>query len=47
MRFISVVQGLISSIPVVQRMISQTTMYRFTDNNIEQYGVCVLWKTLE
>jgi len=42
MRFISVVQDLISSIPVVQRMISQTTIYRITGNNIEQYGVCVM-----
>ena len=41
MRFISVVQDLISSIPVVQRMRSQTTTYRITGNNIKEYGVCV------
>jgi len=42
MRFICGVQDLISSIPVVQRMCPQTTMYRITGNNIKQYGVCVM-----
>jgi len=42
MRFISGVQDLISSTPVVQRMCSQTTAYRITGNNTKQYGACVI-----